>query len=96
MEPKEAFFPTLVSWYKMAATCNFHQAQHNLAFCYLMGLGTPPNPIEAYIWFHIAGDSTSTGQEYVKANCSLIERDLSAEDLNFAKNRIRIIKSQLS
>lgn len=70
-----------------AATAGVAQARALLGQAYADGLGTEPNPIQAYIWLSLALDNLPPGQAQQKAFKTLrrVEADMSQDETAAAK-----------
>ena len=82
-----------VYWFNLAAWGGHAKAQYNLAVAYAKGEGTPENPFEAFIWFHIAATQKLEGAAQARET---IAHMLSPHDQALAEERASHYLSQIN
>lgn len=75
-----------VKWFQEAADRGVLDSQFNLGVLYQEGSGVNRSPVDAYIWYSIAG---SQGDEMAVQRSEVIARDLSGEELDQARARVK-------
>ena len=74
-------------YYLSAAKQGSKEAQNSLGFMYFEGTGVKKDLIEAYAWFQLAAITSDYDQ--AKLNSSIVEANLSAEELQEARAKAK-------
>jgi TPR repeat protein len=73
----------------MAAEQGHGRAQNNLSTFYFTGVGVPRDVVEAWKWLTLsAQDLKGAGQEIALSNRAVIEREMTADQIEAARHRV--------
>jgi TPR repeat protein len=80
----EQNYSKAMEWYLLAAAQGSKEAQNSVGYMYFEGKGVEKDLIEAYAWFQLAA---SSDYDQAKLNSSVVEANLSNEEIQQAKER---------